>query len=233
MRRICKDYLNSLYGKFAQKKPIVDQEEQITYSGYERTETKDLVTGKIEIMVRMLNKLTIFYGEETGGRSLVAVSAHVTENARLYLWNIMKDIGIRKILYCDTDSIKIRKSDLKHVKHEIAENILGALKLEETFKRFHIYGPKDYETENVVKIKGIPPHAEKVEDGVYKYTSFTRQATHLDKQITRYYITIPMVKRLKRVYTKGKTLEDGTTRPITLSETSSGLTLPSSLAPPF
>ena len=233
MRRICKDYLNSLYGKFAQKRPVTEEEEQITYSGYERTETKDLVTGKTEITIRMLNKFMIIYGEETGRRALVAVSAHVTENARLHLWNIMKDIGIGKILYCDTDSVKIRKADLRHVKCEIADGKLGALKLEEEFKKFHIYGPKDYETENVTKIKGIPPHAEKVEDGVYKYTSFARQATHLDKQITRYYITTPMVKRLKRVYTKGKTLDDGTTRPITLSETATGLSLFSLPVPPF
>lgn len=218
MRRICKDYLNSLYGKFAQKKPVVEEETQITFDGYSRMETKDLATGKTEISVRMLNKFMVFFGEETGKRSLVAISAHVTENARLHLWSIMKSIGRKRVLYCDTDSVKIRKSDLKRVGHEIRDGKLGALKLEETFEHFRIYGPKDYETEHEIKIKGIPSHAEKVEDGVYKYTSFARQSTHLDKQITRYYITIPMIKRLERIYTKGKKLEDGSIIPITLNE---------------
>jgi hypothetical protein len=218
MARIAKDFLNSLYGKWAQRQPVIEEETAITFDGYFREETPDLVTGETEIVTKLMNKITIQYGTMPARNSFVAIAAHVTEYARFHLWNIMKGIGFDRVLYCDTDSVKIRKRDLKHVKHKIDQHELGALKLEEEFEYFKIHGPKDYETENTVKVKGVPGHAEKIDESVYKYTAFSRQETHLRRQITRYFIAQPTVKVLKRTYTKGKVLKSGKVVPITLRE---------------
>jgi len=219
MKQIAKDFLNSLYGKWAQRQPVVEEEIAVTFDGYSREETIDLVTGEKETVTKLMNKIIIEYGTMPARNSFVAIAAHVTEYARFHLWNIIKGIGRDRVLYCDTDSVKIRKKDLKHVKYKIDPYELGALKLEEEFEYFRIYGPKDYETEHTVKLKGVPPNAEKIEEGKYKYLMFPRQETHLRRQITRYFIAKPVIKKLDRKYTKGKVLDNGKVVPITLNET--------------
>jgi len=219
MARIAKDFLNSLYGKFAQRAPLIDEEVEVTFDGYSREETLDMVTGKSEIVTRMLNKIIVQWGDEISDKSFVAIAAHVTEYARFHLWRIIRDIGVDHVLYCDTDSVKIRKSDLHRVKYKIDPYELGALKVEEEFEKFTIYGPKDYETENIVKMKGVPSSAIQNADGTYSYTYFPRQETHLRRRITRYFITKQMNKKLERHYTKGRVLDNGRTAPYRFSET--------------
>lgn len=218
METLAKDMLNSLYGKFAQKRPLIEENLDMTCDGYWREETLDLVTGKTEIVTKLFNKVFIEWGEETAKNSFVAISAHVTEYARMLLWKIIKDIGIEKVLYCDTDSIKIRKRDLRFVQHPIDNFMLGALKVEDEFKQFTIHGPKDYETEKECRIKGVPRHATKISDNKFQYTNFPRQDTHLRKKITRYFITEPMIKELNRTYTKGQVDETGRVTPFELSD---------------
>lgn len=214
MRQIAKDFQNALYGKFGQNKPLIDEEVEVTNAGYSREVVKDLVTGREEITTTLFNKRFVEYGKEVAPNSLVAIAAHVTEYARFYLLRLIQRAGYENVLYTDTDSIKIRKKYLHLYEDIIDEFELGYLGIEEEFERFVIHGPKDYETENMIKIKGVPKSAKKMSDGSYTYTSFPRQSTHLSKQVTRYYITRPTVKRLKREYTKGVVHKDGRVTPL-------------------
>lgn len=218
MRSLSKYMGLSLYGKFAQKAPVTEEFEDITFDGYYREEILDAVTGKTEILTKLFNKQIITFDEVTGKNSFIAISAHVAEYGRFHLWKIIKGLGRDKALYCDTDSVKIRKQDLKYIRTGLDPFTLGALKVEDESDTLILHGPKDYETEKSVTIKGVPRHAVKVEEGRYRYTHFPRQDTHLRKQITRFFITTPMEKKLERKYTKGKVLKDGRVIPITLNE---------------
>ncbi len=218
MENISKHMLNNLYGKFAQKAPMIDEEIEITFDGYYRQEIPDLVTGKVEIVTKLFNKLFIQYGEIPSKTSFAAIAAHITEYARLYLWDIIKGLGVNRVLYCDTDSIKLRKSDIGKIKHELSESILGALKLEDESERLTIYAPKDYATEKKEVIKGVPKNAVKVSDNEYHYDQFRKQSTHLRGQITRYFIVQPVKKVLKRDYRKGEVLKSGKVKPFVLSD---------------
>jgi hypothetical protein len=220
MEVLVKYFLNSLYGKFAQKKPLIEMEEDYTCDGYYRQETFDVVTGKKEIITKLFNKTFVEWGEEVGNNSFIAIAAHVTEYARFYLYKLMKTVGLPNVLYTDTDSLKIRSRNKKYLSDYIDESKLGLLKVEETFKRFVIHGPKDYETDNTVTIKGVPKKAKKLEEGKYRYIGFFKQDTHLRKEITRYFITKPVIKELKREYNKGTVTESGKVVPFKLNVSS-------------
>ena len=228
MRNLSKYMGLSLYGKFAQKTPLTEEFEDITFDGYYREETFEAVTGKTEILTKLFNKQIITFDDKTGKNSFVAISAHVSEYGRFHLWDIIKGLGTDKALYCDTDSVKIRARDLKYIRTALDPFALGALKVEDESDNLTLYGPKDYETEKSATIKGVPKKAVKLEQGKYRYTHFPRQDTHLRRQITRYFITTLMEKKLQRRYTKGKKLPDGRVVPITLSEP-----LPPSLLQPL
>lgn len=213
MRHFAKDMSNSLYGKFAQRRKIVEASYQIDYKGYYREEVFDTVTRQTEITTKMFNRIWITYGSEICPNSFVAISAHVTEYARFYLYELMKKVGVENVLYTDTDSLKIHSQYLPKLKRYISPYTLGKLKIEDRFSEFEILGAKHYRTNHELRIKGVPDSAVKVGKYKYKYTSFMKQATHLRSQITRFYITKPMIKTVEPFYDKGIVLPDGTIKP--------------------
>ena len=218
MRTITKDMLNSLYGKWAQQLDVTEEFEDLTGTGYYREEILDAVTGKMEIVTKLFNKQIIQYDKVPGKNSFVAISAHVTEYARFVLWRAIKAIGRSKVLYCDTDSMIIRKCDLRDLSINIDPQELGAWKIEKQAPSLILYGPKDYVMGKIIKHKGVPKDAVKIKEGVYKYIQWPRQDTHLRRQITRYFITVETTKTLKREYDKGLVLKNGKVRPFFLTE---------------
>jgi len=201
--RFCKIMLNSLYGKFGQKKPILEMFDSFEGESYYRQEIYNLVKGIREMEYKLFNTLIIESGETDGDKSFCAVSAHITDSARILLWHIIEGIGVENVLYCDTDSIKIRSSDLNKVKHLIDEFELGALKIEEKFKTFEILGPKTYITDTKRVMKGVPVSAELLNHYRYRYDTWLRQTSHLKRGIERYYIKRDTIKQITSEYDKG------------------------------
>lgn len=216
MREMVKTLLNSLYGKFGQKKPIMEEETDITYDGYWREDIADLVTGEMITVTKLFNKRYATRGHTAARKSFPAIAAHVTEYARFHLWRMIRSIGEDKVLYCDTDSVKVKKKELATLKIQLDDYALGALKNEGETEKLIIHGPKDYETEKGWKAKGVPQKAEKVGDGEYKYQEFMRQSTHLRQGVDRYYIVRDRYKVLERKYSKGVVQPDGRVIPFVL-----------------
>jgi hypothetical protein len=219
-RQLVKDFLNGLYGKFAQKTALIEEEIDETFDGYYRKEIQDLVTGKKEIITKLFNKTFIEWGEEIGKNSFIAIASHVTEYARFYLYKLMLQAGLNNVLYVDTDSMKLRKKHCKYVADYMDESRLGGLKVEDTFYTLKIFGPKDYETELHKVMKGVPKRAEKIGDNKYSYVGFLKQDSHLRKEVTRYFITQEVEKTLKREYNKGIVLPNGKVIPFKIDEPS-------------
>lgn len=217
-RDCVKRILNSLYGKFAQRFSHIEKKEQIDFTGYYRLETKNMVTGELEIESKLLNTILIQCGIDEPSMSFTPISAHITEYARFYLWELMSLVGIENMLYCDTDSLKIRKSAIGPIKHLIHETNLGALKIEEEYNRFLIIGAKAYITDKKMTIKGVPKRARKHKGYKWSYTQFYNQSTHLRQEVTRFFLTKKVTKILRSKYDKGIVGKDRRVRPFIFSE---------------
>lgn len=217
MVKLCKYLLNSLYGKFGQQIKKTKEEVDITFDGYWRMEGVDLVKQCAVIEYKMLNKYVIEDGLREGPKSFPAISAHITEAGRMLLWDIMERSNWSKVLYCDTDSIKIRKKDLKGVNYPLDDKTLGALKIEEETKKLTLIAPKAYTTENETKMKGIPKVAKYIGNNDFSYQSFLRQKIHMRKEITRYYMVRDTIKHLNEIYDKGLVDTKGNVSPYSFS----------------
>lgn len=213
-----KIFLNSLYGKFGQKITEDIIEECTEEDKYSREEILDLRTGKTHIEYYMFNAKVSEGEEKEGGANIVAICAHVTEYARFLLYRIIKAIGFDKVLYCDTDSIKLRSSDLSFVNYDIDSEKLGALKNEGETKELAIYGAKHYITEKNRKIKGVPHSAKEISPFTYEYMSFLKQREHMRKQVNKYHIVRPTIKVVKPTYDKGVIHPDGKITPLIFDE---------------
>jgi len=210
---LCKILLNSLYGKWAQKRPLTEIEDCPESEGYRREETLDLVTGQMWLEYQLMNKLVTIQGEEVGRHSFVAISAHITEAARMLLWRLIEQAGTQNVLYCDTDSLKIRECDVNNVHSLIHPTTLGALKVEKTSDTLDIWGLKAYSEDGVRTIKGIPHSAKDLGNHTYSFTHFLKQASHMRKKQITGMISEQMTKKLSLKYQKGVVSPSGQITP--------------------
>jgi len=218
MSKLCKYMHNSLYGKFGQKKVMHDMYDEFTGRGYFREEIVNIDTGDVTIITKLMNKIVVTYQEEEGPFSFPAIAAHITENGRMVLWNIIRDVGPERVLYCDTDSIKIRERDLAHVRWPLSRAVLGALKVETVSERLYIGGAKNYRDAEGRHIKGIPAEAAEFYPGYFEYETFVRQDGHLRKEKVRGVMTRVEKRYIAGDYDKGLVGPDGRVIPFSLSE---------------
>ncbi len=215
-RYLVKKMLNSLYGKWAQRQIITEEDILLECEGYFREEVLDLVTGQMEIVSQLLNKRIVQFGEEEMEKSFTAISAHITEYARMHLWRLIEPLYPDHILYCDTDSLKIRESDLGLVTAPISDTELGALKIENTVDTLQIFGPKAYHSDGKRTIKGVKKSAIQISPISYRYDSFLRQASHLKRHMDTGVIQREVIKTLSGNYDKGIVQPNGSVLPFRL-----------------
>jgi hypothetical protein len=213
MVKLCKYMLNCLYGKWGEREILTDTADNHTGIDYLRREIWDGVYGGWWTETYLMNKIVMQHGGGEGFHSFPAIAAHITENARLELWDIIKTIGKDIVLYCDTDSVIIHASDIKKVRTKLDDSEPGALKIQQRFAGLQIDGAKNYRTDEKRHIKGIPESAVETAPGVFRYDSFQRQAACMtDGQITGVKIS-PVTRRLNHRYDKGQINDDGTVKP--------------------
>lgn len=218
MRQLTKDFLNSLYGKFASRKPEIVMTDLDSFTGFEREDIYNLVTGQKGINYKMFNTAVAEYGWDDEVKSLCAIASHITEYGRLELWSLIKQVGYDRALYCDTDSLKIRKKDSYRIRKTIHDSELGALCMEEEFNNLHIYAAKSYVTEHHRVLKGVPKRAEEISPGMFTYDTFLRQGSHMRKGVDDYFILRRTVKVLKNVYDKATVRRNGRCTPFIFAE---------------
>lgn len=217
MRTLSKYLLNTLYGKFAQRLTYESKESSDSPDDYFRIDTWDLVTGEKEITYKMFNTLVTIQGQGEGKNTLVAISSHITEYARFYLWEIIEQVGLENTLYCDTDSIKIKERHISKLDSLIDPERLGALKLEKVFKEFQIWGPKSYRADGITTLKGVPKRSEIIGPMLFRYPCFTKQTTHMREGVKRDFMVRYVDKQITSNYDKGVVHPDGSITPFVLS----------------
>jgi len=219
---MCKLLLNSLYGKFGQKTS------KLIHSG---------TNGKVEDVRRLIidaqtHKTSIhqvFFGcetiieqgEEEGGNSFPAISAHVTDYARLYLWKLIEAADIKNCFYCDTDSLIVNEKGYKNLAALFDLDRLGWLKTEEVSDNVIIRGAKNYTFGKRTKIKGIPSKAKKNKSGSFTYPVFPSMINELRSGIKEDYRVEVQTKRLTGLYDKGIVTDTGRVNPHVLPEVES------------
>lgn len=214
---ICKKMLNSLYGKFGQ---ITDEWKNV---GYDETRTFDYWT-EWDVPTQTLHTFRCIdhqveekVGKNEGFNTLVAIPAHATAYARMYLWELIKSASSGHVFYCDTDSLIVDKEGLHNLESSLNPTELGKLKVESKARKVIIHNLKDYQFGSKNVIKGIPKNATQVSENSYRMyqslgiASGIRQG-NLDKVVWK-----EVVKELRRNYTKGLVTETGNVEPLKFS----------------
>ena len=215
---LCKKMLNSLYGKFGQKKEVwrkigdcPDEPDRVELC------FEVGCTGVKKIRY-LLGEIFILDGYEESYNSFPAIAAHVSAYARLHLWQLMQQAGEGNYFYCDTDSLIVNDEGLENLYYEIDDTRLGALKVDEHCRVITIRGLKDYSTETKTVIKGISKNAIELRHGVFEQEQWPSFRGLLRSGNTGCYTVKTVTKVLNRKYTKGHVNKDGSIVPLILGD---------------
>jgi len=215
--RIVKLFLNSLYGKFGSRAPLMDTFDCPDFPGVSRETVLDATTGERWIEYAIMGTLVRLYGEVDTKTTVVSIAAHVTDGARVLLARLIEGIGWNRVLYCDTDSVVIRKSDLKYVRFSREAEKLGSLSIAQETSTLTLYGCKDYQTDQGRKTKGLPHRATPSGVNQYRYLQFDRLITSLRAGASEGIATHWKTKTLSGLYDKGYVSSSGVVSPFHLT----------------
>lgn len=213
---LTKLFMNSLYGKFAQKGQkyrLLDDNHSI---GFGKAHVLRAEGDKIiEYNIIHIGKC-VYRVEDTDANSFdsfVAVSSLITSYARMFLIDIIERVGRENVFYTDTDCVIIKESALSRISDLLSDDELGKLKNEGSSNYGKFYRPKYYEYAGVRKCKGVKKmHDEISEDDlswVISYKNFEHFKTSLGKGSLDFQRVTRMEKRIRKSYDKGEIAENG------------------------
>lgn len=213
---ISKLFLNSLYGKFGQRNDVFEvvgydpklQDVVETIFDYDTGERRirRVIMGRVEESIKKVEAYNSF----------PAIAAHITADARLYLWQLIEKAGNSNVLYCDTDSLFVTKQGYNRLKSKLSKTKLGFLKLVGKGNGIIIRGLKDYEFANTIKIKGVKKDAIQLDNNSWRQLHFESLQGALRKGISDTQRVYDIVKRYKREYIKGRVTNSGRVLPYVL-----------------
>lgn len=216
-----KIFMNSLYGKFAQRilsEEIYIKDVQKQYHIIEDYQKKGLFV-KLSMFncdrkdAMLVVKATKF---KDLSYSIPSFASYITSGARVHLLKKLIERINDKVVYCDTDSVFF----------EIANNIhngsgLGQWKIENKIVT-EIKGLKNYkfcklkdgkQEEEKRRLKGVPANAEQVGENDYIYYNLINNKEALRRNLLPG-VKIKRTKHINNIYSKRKVEKDGTTKPI-------------------
>lgn len=198
MRQLCKDFPNMLYGKFGQKGSkstiIGDCDPEIFryMDGYDtiNNERFDLLMagGKVKKIVETPAAWDTF----------VAIAAHVTAYARMYLWELMQKAGLENVYHVATDSLVVNQEGYNRLAPLLDPVRVGALKVEETGNRLIVYGKNDWQLAGKRHLKGVQEKAEWIGPNTAVNTNWPGLENWLKGTYKGQYFTEPVTKTLER-----------------------------------
>jgi len=209
----CKLLRNALYGKWGQ-------------SGLDRVdlgETSQLALGATEMYDPERRQWIHEYDfagrrwRDTSGEAsfnaFPAIAAHVTAQARLRLWQLIRQAGQEHVYYCDTDSLIVDDAGRDALADQIDPGRLGYLKVEDESDSLTIWSPKEYQLGESVKRKGVRASATDIGSGYFIQDQWagllqTWRSSHPDRVHV-----YPVTKHLERRINSGVVMPGGIIAP--------------------
>lgn len=95
-------------------------------------------------------------------KSMPMITGYIQAIARVRLWNVMRALPERTVLYVDTDSLISTDSNLAVIDRIARSDVGKGLRLKRSWDGFAIYGPRQLVTGSKVRVSGLPTRASHV-----------------------------------------------------------------------
>lgn len=194
--------LNSLYGKFGQKRMELVDTGLVDEEQYGTTTYINMVEKYMQVRRILNHKIYVDSKPRISPYSVPIIAAEVSSYGRMKLWKAMEQCGLENVYYVDTDSVFTNQTGYDRIQSEIKNGQLGALELELTADDYTVYAPKDYVFGTKTVTKGVHSRSTVVGKNTYRVRKFaTQQQVQMHAEFDTVY-TYTMDKQLKRVPSK-------------------------------
>lgn len=198
--------LNSLYGKFAQRKKLK--------TTYVATLEDVFIKEGAKIIPFSAERGDAYIQEEVpyySYNTMPVFSSYITSYSRVNLLSKMLKYIDNEVAYCDTDCVAVNN----YTADIITSDKLGEFKIEDKIIT-HIFGNKNYKTlDGELVIKGVRKGATEIGENIFQFQRMIKPKTALRRNMQAGKF-ITEVKRVSLKYDKRKVFSDGTTAPIFL-----------------
>lgn len=213
-----KKLLNSFYGKWGQSGRKWVQTGVCDVNDFWCRPTIDAQTLK-KSLVRHFGGITFERADDgESSESHPAIAAHITAEARMVLWALIRQLAPQDYFYCDTDGLLVSDNGLETLRDSIDQHALGKIKHVKTYEKVRIYGCKDYVLDGEERIKGVSKKADRLDNGSYRQLRWASLRGLLREASLDMPLTTVVDKTLRRTYTKGTVLPSGFVVPLHLEE---------------
>lgn len=212
---LIKLYLNSLFGKFGQRDYKTHVIGKCPPERLLSRRSIMLKSGRPYMLRCYAGMVTASWTEGTKSRSMPEIAACVTAEGRMMITKLIRRVGRKNILYCDTDSAILTEAGYEALGRPGESSELGAWSLEGEPGQAVIRGLKDYRFGDKDKIKGVRNPDDIIDDKTYKDAQWSRTLGAISRGDVRSVLIRHGVKELKRDYRKGRApLFAGYVRPL-------------------
>lgn len=199
--------LNSLYGKFAQKKKFRTRYVKDLRDVFIPINAKVVQFAQDRSDAYIVEELD-FYGYNT----IPVFSSYITSISRVLLLKYMVKYIENEVVYVDTDCIAVNN----YIKEVETGGYLGNFKLEKDKIISKIIGNKVYETvDGEITVKGVKKGSTRLSDGVFVNKQMIKPKTALRRNMKAGSF-ITTIKKISSKYDKRAVFSDGSTKPLKL-----------------
>jgi len=202
--KICKMLVNGLFGKFGQRGMKQEIIGDCDPNKMGRETIYDEENNVIFDQVYLAGKIFKEYKTGEAFHSFPAIAAHVTAEARLYLYQLATQVPAHSVFYMDTDSLIVDQDGYDILKTDLDPSKIGKLKVEITSPWLEINAPKDYKMEGRSKTKGVKLDAELLSNGKYRQIHWTKLNGLIRAGKTEGYMTRQVDKEQHRIIHSGR-----------------------------
>lgn len=219
--RVVKLIGNSLYGKFAQRAATWTESPSDSTKPYAEWWSKAKEAGQIGNRYRSIAWRTYVEGDKReGSESMPIISACITAEARMDLWDAIGVVGPYNWYYCDTDSIHCNGAGLENLKRAglIDPESLGSWRVVGEYDYASYIAPKHYILNDTEVCSGLPADAESAGNGVHYWRQPDRMRTLIQRGGGSTVHSRVIRGDFSRNGIKGRVRDDGWVEPIRLWE---------------
>lgn len=161
-------------------------------------------------------KVEIKIGDAESRDSCPAIAATVTSYARCLLRSYQRTAGPGHWFYSDTDSIWVDRTGRDRLESAncVRAGVLGFLDQKSVHDWLLVHGPKDYETNAAIKLKGVRDPRNPNPDGSYTQLQFPSAVVQTRDRVQNGVYVRHVTKYLRRELTKCKLGLGGHTSPL-------------------
>lgn len=159
---------NTLYGKFGQSGTKEVRVGDCSPDDFQIMEAYDPNSGDVWDEMHAGGSILFIYKQGETDYTSFAIAGHVTDYARLKLFELRDLAGVENVFYMDTDSLFVNREGLNNVKALVHPDVMGALKLEEQAPYFIGFAKKDYVFGDTRKLKGFDKDGKREEGNIFK-----------------------------------------------------------------